>query len=68
MSLVTDIKEVVTNRHPSLRAGQAAFNRLYELLPEWADSIRSGPLDPFHRDEQLDEFYAFIIREIEVKP
>lgn len=54
------IEKAVKDRPDSWRKGQAAFNALYSLAPGWADSIRGGKLDPFHRDDRLPEFYAFV--------
>lgn len=39
-----------------LRAGQSAFNRLAEIAPELADSIRGGPDDPYYDDSRLERF------------
>jgi hypothetical protein len=40
---------------PYERHGQATFNTLYfdGFDPEFADSIRGGPLDPYHRDDAV---------------
>ena len=59
-SVVADIVAAVENRPRNWRAGQAAFNRLYEVAPGWADWIRGGPLDPFHRDDRLAAFYEWL--------
>ena len=57
---LADIQNAIDNRPPNWRAGQAAFNRLYEVAPGWADHIRGGPLDPFHLDERLPTFFAWL--------
>lgn len=46
-----------------LRPGQRAFNLLVSMRPDLAEKIRSGPLDPFHDDQVLPSFFAFIIKE-----
>lgn len=46
--------------HGVLRVGQAFFNVLYQVAPETADEIRSGPLDPFHDSRRLPEFLAYV--------
>lgn len=37
--------------HPEWRYGQTAFNVLYQINPELADSVRGTHCDPFHRAE-----------------
>lgn len=44
------------NANFDLRFGQAAFNVLYALDEDLANSIRGTDLDPFHDDEKLPEF------------
>ena len=61
MSIVTQIiQDAIDNRPAQWRRGQAAFNKLYEEAPGWADSIRGGPIDPFHRDERLEAFFKWL--------
>lgn len=58
--LTQTIQLAINTRPTNWRKGQAAFNRLYELTPGWADYIRGGPLDPFHTDERLDAFFEWL--------
>lgn len=46
--------------NPDLRIGQATFNALCEIEPELAELVRSQPQDPFFRDEQLPDFWAWL--------
>lgn len=46
--------------YPSWRAGQAAFNVLYEMRPDLSGQIRAAALDPFHDDSKLPAFYAWV--------
>lgn len=46
--------------HPEWRAGQAAFNVLATLRPDLSEKIRATPLDPFHLDARLPDFYLFV--------
>lgn len=46
--------------HRNERAGQAAFNALYEVRPELANEVRGTSLDPFHRTESLSAFFAWL--------
>ena len=55
-----DIEAAIANRPENWREGQAAFNRLYELVPGWADRVRGTPVDPFHIDERIPEFLDFV--------
>jgi hypothetical protein len=57
------IKSRVMNRPTTWRAGQAAFNFLHDLNPELAEQIRGTQLDPFHLDDRLPEFYAWLERQ-----
>lgn len=53
----------VTNsyRPPFIRDGQHLFNKLYELHPDLADSIRgNNTLDPFYVDSRIPAFYKFL--------
>lgn len=45
-------------RHADVRRGQAAFNLMVQLQPEFAESIRGTPLDPFHDDDNLGCFFG----------
>ena len=49
-----------------LRAGQAAFNALYEVAPEMANAIRGSEADPFYVDKILPEFFRAVIREAQI--
>ena len=46
--------------HPNQRPGQAYFNVLYRIRPAMADSVRDTPLDPFHRNDVLPNFLAYV--------
>jgi hypothetical protein len=46
------------------RAGQATFNALAQLAPVIAEEVRATPLDPFHRDERLPAFWAYVDRRL----
>ncbi len=54
------VKAEVARKPDAWREGQAAFNALYGLAPGLADSIRGEDIDPYHRDERLPAFYAWI--------
>jgi hypothetical protein len=40
------------------RAGQAAFNALVEIAPDFAEQIRGGPNDAFYTDGRVAEMLA----------
>jgi hypothetical protein len=42
----------------SQRPGQAVFNALARLDPDFADTIRGGALDPFHDDRRIEAALA----------
>ena len=48
----------ITNRklHPEWRYGQTVFNVMYDLYPEKANKYRGSSIDPFHNDDNVDEF------------
>lgn len=45
----------------SWRRGQAYFNVLREIRPDLSEAVRSGPIDPFHRDEVINQFLFFVV-------
>lgn len=49
-------------RHPGLdeRKGQAFFNELLVVRPDIAEAVRGTYLDPFYRDDRLEEFLTFV--------
>lgn len=42
------------------RAGQAAFNVLYENRPDLSERIRGGPDDPFHLHDVPPSFWEWV--------
>ena len=42
------------------RKGQIAYNVLAAANLEWAEEIRATDLDPFYRDERLDDFWRWL--------
>jgi len=48
-----------------LRIGQAMFNRLYDVDPEFADSLRGSDVDPFYADDYEDERVQGFLKAIE---
>lgn len=53
---------VYADANPNQRKGQAAFNYLYIVRPELADSIRTTIFDPFYNDNKLEIFIDYIER------
>lgn len=47
-------------RNPHWRLGQTFFNVLVEVRPDLSEQIRSSKLDPFYRDERVQEFLEFV--------
>lgn len=45
---------------PPLRKGQRLFNLLHEHQPQLANQIRGTGLDPFYRENRLDDVVAWI--------
>lgn len=41
-----------------LRKGQVLFNKLHEINPELANSLRGSVVDPFYRDERIPAFLS----------
>ena len=57
-----------TERHPSWRRGQAAFNTLSSLHPDLAEKVRGTAIDPFYRDEIGTRFWAFVSEALGDRP
>jgi hypothetical protein len=51
-----EFNKKLDERPPEWRRGQAAFNLLEETHPEFAESVRGTPLDPFYDDKRLPNF------------
>lgn len=45
---------------PNWRVGQTWFNVLDQQRPDLADKIRGTDLDPFHRDDRVGNFIAWV--------
>jgi len=41
-----------------LRKGQTLFNKLNEINPNLADSLRGSVVDPFYQDERIPAFLS----------
>lgn len=48
--------------HPDWRVGQRAFVALTILDPKLADEVRGTRRDPFHHDDRLNVFHAYVTR------
>ena len=46
---------------PQMREGQSLFNALAEINAAMANVIVNTDKDPFHMDENIDNFYKYII-------
>ena len=46
------------------REGQAAFNAVYELWPNVADSLRGTSYDPFYDDSRKDAFLDIVLERL----
>lgn len=42
------------------RRGQAYFNVLHDVRPDLAEKVRNTPMDPFHDDARLPQFFAWV--------
>lgn len=42
------------------RRGQAYFNVLDDVRPDLADQVRAMALDPFHNDDKVPQFLAWV--------
>lgn len=64
MTLIREVTLAIDNKPEDWRQGQAAFNALYKIRPDLADSIRGHfQLDPFHRDERLPAFFDWLSKQ-----
>lgn len=50
----------VERRAYGIRRGQEMFNLLHDHSPEYADTIRGGPADPYYHDARIPEFLALL--------
>lgn len=55
-----EVLQFVRLEAPEWRIGQTYFNVLARRRPDLSEQIRSGPLDPFYRNERVPEFVAFL--------
>ena len=46
------------------RTGQWLFNTLYQLYPEYADTIRSTHVDPFYDNKKIWPFISHLAKSI----
>lgn len=58
--IINQILQATYDKPRHIRAGQAAFNKLHELRPEWAEEIRGKALDPFYDSGVLAVFYIWL--------
>lgn len=56
-SAVTCLNDYVKQNREQ-RIGQAYFNALYGILPEFANKIRATKFDPFHDDTRIGAFFS----------
>ncbi|MEL6183378.1 MAG: hypothetical protein AAFU79_02055 [Myxococcota bacterium] len=48
-----------------LRKGQAFFNALEEVKPEWAEEVRGMEFDPFYLDGRVDSLAMWVMQRVE---
>lgn len=46
--------------YPNERKGQAYFNTLHEMRPDLSEQVRGSHIDPFYRDEVIENFLSFV--------
>lgn len=51
--------------YPEWRKGQALFNALYDLVPEFANMIRGTKVDPFHQDKNCNVVLSMLVHWLE---
>ena len=47
--------------NPTLREGQSLFNALAEIDSGLANAVTNTENDPYHQNENIDNFYQFIV-------
>jgi hypothetical protein len=55
-----NLRDYLHKANPHWRRGQCAFNALYMVAPALANSLRAGPLDPYHDDHLVEPFETTI--------
>ena len=65
MNRILEEWNTMLRQNPQLRRGQAFFNALSELEPPLAEVLRGGFLDPFYKDERVDNTIAYVRRILE---
>ena len=52
---VLEAAKLARLQYPMWRWGQAVFNTMYELHPDFANELRGTKMDPFYIDENVDK-------------
>lgn len=55
------ILQVDTPTSEQWRRGQAYFNILHLMRPDLAERVRGTPMDPFHQDDKIGDFLAWVV-------
>jgi hypothetical protein len=56
----TEIVAWTDSSRPDWRLGQTYFNVLHQVRPHLAEQVRATDLDPFHTDDRIPAFLAFV--------
>lgn len=59
---VITLQEEFMKIHSNWRKGQSFFNALYILYPDVGDAVRGTSVDPYHRDEKIEDCINFLIK------
>lgn len=55
-----DYVDYLSERNPAWRSGQTHFNALRRMRPDLANEVLGTAIDPFHLDERLPDFVAYV--------
>lgn len=63
MALYHEEVQRALKQYPDWRVGQAYLNVLFDLDADLARRATGSPIDPFHQDDKLPEFFLWLHKE-----
>jgi hypothetical protein len=60
ISETVELTSEMMDQNPNWRFGQAFFNALHKIDPEFSEEIRGTKYDPFHNDDKITTCMAYI--------
>ena len=57
---IFEVRDDFLRDYPDWRNGQALFNAIYYVNQDVGNKIRGSAVDPFHRDDKIDECIKYL--------